>query len=414
MTELTKKKQSNEPPSYVLLTMIRLSYFLVLSLMYLFIKFPAPAWKNYFIIGCIVLFVPVHFLYPVVKDKWKKIVTACIDIAITTSYSYVFLNEESPDLLFMGLSSLFLFMFVQSRWVMIAWYIFFVVNILILILIQLHQYGNIEGAYYIVNGSFVVFAGLIGSLIRYYKQSRIETVRLHKELENSYRQLTEYSLQVEELSVSRERIRIAREIHDTVGHNLIALLIQLDLAGKLQASDAEKSRECLQQCEDLVRSALHEVRLSVRTIREEDNGLTFAESVTRLTGQFAELTGMQVSVEVDPHFPDVSEALRLTLIRIVQESLTNARKHGDSSQVWVTLRCAEHGIDVSILNNGLGNPEYSPGFGLLNMQERVHEHGGTLRIVTGPEEGFEVRVTIPLDEIKMDGGESNDSSAGCR
>jgi signal transduction histidine kinase len=397
MTELTKKRQSKDPSSYVLLTIIRLSYFLVLSLMYLFIKFPAPAWTNFFIIGCIVLFVPIHFLYPVVKGKWMRIVTASIDIAITTSYSYVFLNEESPDLLFMGLSSLFLFMFVQSRLVKIAWYLFFGLNILILILIQLHKYGNIEGAYYIVNGSFVVFAGLIGSLIRYYKQSRTETVRLHEELETSYRQLSEYSLQVEELSVSRERIRIAREIHDTVGHNLIALLIQLELARKLQESDAEKSRECLQQCENLVRSALREVRLSVGTIREEDNGLTLAESVTRLTRQFAELTGMQISVAVDPKFPVVSDSLRLTLIRIVQESLTNAQKHGDASQAWVALRCAERRVDVSILNNGLGHPEYSPGFGLLNMQERVHEHGGTLRIVTGPGDGFEVQVTIALD-----------------
>lgn len=392
-----EKQQTNDPASYFLLTIIRLSYFLVLSLMYLFIKFPAPAWVNFFIIGSMVLFVPIHFLYPVVRKKWGFILLASIDIAITTSYSYVFLNEESPDLLFMGLSSLFLFMFVESRLVKIAWHVFFGANILILILIQLHKYGTVEGAYYIVNGSFVVFASLIGSLIRYYKQSRIETVRLHEKLENSYRRLSEYSLQVEELSVNRERIRITREIHDTVGHNLTALLIQLDLARKLQESDAEKSRESLQQCENLVRSALREVRLSVRTIREEDNDLTLADSVERLIGQFAKMTGMQISLEVDSKFPIVSDSLRLTLIRIVQESLTNAQKHGNASQAWVTLRFTERKINMHILNNGLGHAGYTPGFGLLNMQERVQEHGGTLRIVTSPEGGFEVQVAIPLD-----------------
>jgi len=285
MNKKTGNRLSIDPSSYFLLTIIRLSYFLVLSFMYMFIKFPAPVWVNFYIIGCMLLFVPTHFLYPMVTKKWTRIAVYSIDIAITTSYSYAFLNEESPDLLLMGLSSLYLFMFVQSRFVKIIWYLFFAANILVLILIQLQKYGIIEGAYYIVNGSFVVFAGLVGSLIRYYQQSRIQTVCLNKELEASYRQLSDYALQVEELSVSRERIRIAREIHDTVGHNLTALLIQLDVARKLQKVNAEKSQESLQQCENLVRSALRDVRLSVRTFREDEKGIPFAESVARLTGR---------------------------------------------------------------------------------------------------------------------------------
>ncbi|WP_028608623.1 sensor histidine kinase [Paenibacillus harenae] len=397
MSGLAKERQTNDPSSYFLLTIIRLSYFLVLSLMYLFIKFPAPAWVNFYIIGSMVLFVPIHFLYPKVHNKRIIFLVASIDIAITTSYSYVFLNEESPDLLFMGLSSLFLFMFVQSRLAKAIWYVYFGTNILVLILIQLHKYGDIESAYYIVNGSFVVFAGLIGSLIRYYKESRIQTVRLNEKLETSYRQLSEYALQVKELSVNRERIRIAREIHDTVGHNLTALLIQLDVARKLQEIDFEKSRVSLQQCEHLVRSALREVRLAVRTIRDEDNGLSVAETVAKLAEQFAEMTGIRIEVHVDPQLPAVSAHLQLTLIRIVQESLTNAQKHGEASEAWVTLRYVERRIDLRILNNGAGHPEFTPGFGLINMRERVQEHGGILRILSAPEDGFEVRVTIPLD-----------------
>ncbi|RED56291.1 signal transduction histidine kinase [Cohnella lupini] len=396
MANYSKLEKLNNPSSYLLLSILRLSFFIILSCMYLFINDNTVGWvKAFVIVSMLILFIN-HFLYYFASRTAQVLTLAVVDTAITAPYGYVYLGGDYPDLLFLGLVGLFLFMYIEIRAVTIVWFIFVPLNIGIQIILEQHEFGKFQIVMYFVSGTFVVFASLVGSLIRYYRHARSQTALLNAELKKSNQQLIEYSHKVESLSASRERIRIAREIHDTVGHKLTALLMQLQVARKLQESHSDQSKMSFMHCEELARSALQEIRLSVRDMREDDNQRTIKEMLDRLAGQFAEMTDMRITVQVDQEFPVIPDALRLNLSRIVQESLTNAKKHGDATEAWVTLQCSEQQIELRIKDNGTGKAEFAPEFGLLNMKERVQEHGGTLQIDSFQEKGFKIHVLIPF------------------
>ena len=123
---------------------------------------------------------------------------------------------------------------------------------------------------------FVIYGAFVGGLIRNFHSAK-ETISVqygqlnesHEALQVAHGQLSEYAEQVEQMTVIRERNEIAREIHDTVGHKLTALIVQLQVAREMAERDAEKAKEVIAICEQLTRDSLHELRLSVRTLKDD-------------------------------------------------------------------------------------------------------------------------------------------------
>jgi signal transduction histidine kinase len=173
----------------------------------------------------------------------------------------------------------------------------------------------------------------------------------------------------------------------------------LQAVRKLQEIDITKSREHFLHCEELARSALREVRLSVRAMRNEKNILPLKQSLDKLIRDFAASTGLAITFETDSDYPVLPETLQMTLLRTIQESLTNVQKHSSASETSVILRFMEHRIVLSIRDNGSGQTQIVPGFGLLNMRERIEEHGGTARWDSRGDSGFVVEVTLPLVQL---------------
>ena len=225
------------------------------------------------------------------------------------------------------------------------------------------------------------------------------------ELAAAHRQLQEYSVQLEELSVIRERNRIAREIHDTLGHGLSLLAVQLETAIQLEARGDAQLRTELHEARQVVRSCLLDVRHSVEALRPEvASADILQEQLRRLVEEF-ETTSPQTRITLD--LEEATHALHpdqcQTLYRCVQEALTNIRKHADATKVLVRLSTssgAENQVELTILDNGQGSVSPSEagscGFGLLGMRERVALLSGRLQAGPQADHGWRVEIVFPL------------------
>ena len=220
----------------------------------------------------------------------------------------------------------------------------------------------------------------------------------------AHTRLQEYSSQVEELSVIRERNRIAREIHDTLGHALTLLAVQLETATQLEVRGDPRLREELQAARQVAKACLTDVRHSVEALRpEEVSADSLQEQLRRLVAEF-ETTCRQTRITLDleeathPLHPE----LRLALYRCAQEALTNIRKHAHATKVLLRLSTSggqEDQVELTVLDNGQGSTPLdehrASGFGLLGMRERVALLDGTLRAGPQPGHGWRVEVVLP-------------------
>ncbi len=220
----------------------------------------------------------------------------------------------------------------------------------------------------------------------------------HTALKEAHEQLRLYAKEVEELTAVRERNDIAREIHDTVGHNMTALLVQLQLAEALWKQKSDATEEVLHTCHGLARKSLQEVRASVHALKEEGKLGNIIENMREMLHGYSKATKVQVSFQLQGDPVVIPLSLQPTLLRVMQESLTNAKRHGKASLCEVSLTCSAKQVKLCILDNGVGVNGVSPGFGLLNMRERVEEHGGTIQFESEIEKGFRLQIEFPLQE----------------
>lgn len=202
------------------------------------------------------------------------------------------------------------------------------------------------------------------------------------------------SKEIESLATELERTRIAQEIHDSLGHTLTSLNIQLEVARKFSDRDQVRSTEALELAKQLASQSLTDVRTAIQSIRHPDFDLK--EAVNTLAKQIRQSQTLEVIVDINDS--DISTTIAYQLFRIIQECLTNVMKHAEASQVTVMLRKESKKIELVVSDNGKGLPtqEKSQGFGIRGMQERVESMHGTVEIQSQPGQGTNVQVNIPI------------------
>jgi len=248
------------------------------------------------------------------------------------------------------------------------------------------------------SGGFVFFAA-VSLMAARQREERERAERLLAELEEAHRQLREYARRVEELAVAEERNRLAREIHDSLGHHLTVASVQLEAARGLLAADPAQARAQIEKAQRSVKEALREVRRSVRALRPgELEREPLAQSLRALIEEFQATTALPVEFKVEGEEQRLSPAAELTFYRAAQEALTNVRKHAHASRVELALRFAPHEVTLTVADNGVGTGEAGEGFGLRGLRERAELLGGSLTAGNRAEGGFELRVSLPRRE----------------
>ena len=219
-----------------------------------------------------------------------------------------------------------------------------------------------------------------------------------QQLAAAHHQLHQYSLQIEDQAMLQERNRIAREIHDAVGHNLTALRIQLENALLFCQSDPQKTETYLQTSQQLAATALTEIRHSVSTLRSDPlQGKSLLIALETLCRKFQRQISGEFVYELQI-VPSVKSDVGFTVYRLVQEALTNVVKHSQANQIRLRIESDFDALWLMIEDDGIGfDPaQKSTGFGLTSMQERALAIGGRLYIVTAPGQGCQLSVKLPL------------------
>ncbi len=229
----------------------------------------------------------------------------------------------------------------------------------------------------------------------------IKTVQL-EEINRKYRETMEA---LEEVTALKERNRIASEIHDTVGHTLTTVLIEIEAGKRLMGRSYEKALEKLDLAQEQVRKGLNDIRSSVRTLKDGNDILGIIPSLYLLARETEKHAGVSVKCLFSP-LPPVSNEIEKFLYKVLQEGLTNGIRHGQSTGFICSMDCKENLISFSLEDNGRGFDGMTLGYGLSTMKERAGEFGGTLSIYSQKGRGCCLTVKIPLNKEDKRGTDS--------
>jgi signal transduction histidine kinase len=235
------------------------------------------------------------------------------------------------------------------------------------------------------NGSILLLGHLIVS----------EEVAREK-LNETNRKLTEYAEKAEELATLKERNRLAREIHDNLGHYLTAVNMQIEAALAVMETDQPRAVTSLTKAQALTKEGLAEVRRSIAALRAAPiETRPLHEAITLLVEE-SRAAGLEIEYQVEGAIRPCSAQVEMALYRIAQEGMTNIRKHARATRAALELSYRDSQcICLHLRDNGVGSAEKDSGFGLVGIQERVKLLGGTLTIDTAAGQGFSLQVEVP-------------------
>ncbi len=245
----------------------------------------------------------------------------------------------------------------------------------------------------------------IARVVNKEKASRARAEELLAELEVSHQQLKDYAGQVAELATTRERNRLARDIHDSLGHYLAVINVQLEKALAFRAKKPREADQAVSDAKQLASEALQDVRRSVSALRATGELPELIPSLATLVERVRS-DHCSIELHIEGSEDGFSKPGLLTLYRAAQEGLTNIQKHAGASHAWIELHFGEQEATLSLRDNGRGfdplgqqhlQPGREGGYGLQGLQERLELVGGSLKVESAPGAGTSLRVTVPRD-----------------
>jgi signal transduction histidine kinase len=248
-------------------------------------------------------------------------------------------------------------------------------------------------------GVLYAFIGAFAGALARADTTRRESQALLADLQQAHRQLQEYALRAEEMAVVEERNRLAREMHDTLGHRLTLASVQLEAAQRLCPTDSERAASLVGAVREQVREALAELRVTVATLRSPvEADLQLRSALRRLMSHFEETTGLTIHRVLPNEMPLLPDAHRLALYRAAQEALTNIQKHAGAQQVWLVLAASDGAVTLLVGDDGRGisRDGAENGFGLHGLRERAQQLDGELHLEPRPGGGTQLSFRLPL------------------
>ena len=246
------------------------------------------------------------------------------------------------------------------------------------------------------------FIGIWASFVAnaYYQKNELVT-----EVEQQNKLLTHYAAEIEKITLLEERNRMSKELHDTLGHSFISLIMSLDASIALMDRKPAEVKDRLIRLRTLAEQNLDDMRNIVHEMGEEDEESTLMQQVEALMVSFQEHTGTVLTLDTLGAEQPIRFEVRQTILRVIQESFTNALKHGKASQLHLEFRFSESMLQLSIQNNGKPIDKLEYGFGLTSMKHRVERLGGRLFVssMVGTAAITEVRCEIPLKGAMLHG-----------
>jgi signal transduction histidine kinase len=246
----------------------------------------------------------------------------------------------------------------------------------------------------VIYGALIFFASLMVDVVVRSARERDTSAAVARELELTNARLVQTNAdlaatqaRLAEVSAADERLRIARELHDSMGNQVTTLSLTLELIARHTTPETEG---LVADARALATGLIRDVRGAVTQLR--DGPVSLRDQITRTARS---LPRPAVSLDLDATLDEVSRTRADAVCRVVQESLTNAAKHAHADHAWVDVHRRDGWIDVSVRDDGQGADPITPGHGLVGMTERVAALDGTVQWSSVPGQGFSVVARIP-------------------
>jgi signal transduction histidine kinase len=247
--------------------------------------------------------------------------------------------------------------------------------------------------YGISSGASVLFTFIMSYLAKLQINEQHKLKRTNKELQLAYIKLMNNAIE-------KERLRMAREIHDTLAHTLTAAIVQLEAGKRLVGIDKDRAIAEIDKAQNVTRDGLNEVKRTIKALRPQKmENSNFFEALKIMIDEFEANTGTAIEViQPSDKLLKLSPTTEVGLFRVIQESLTNSVRHGNAQNILVEILAFENHLNVMIKDDGKGCTTVKKGYGLQGIMERVGEMKGNVQFITSSGKGFETKIDICLEE----------------
>ncbi|NMA86454.1 MAG: sensor histidine kinase [Tissierellia bacterium] len=246
---------------------------------------------------------------------------------------------------------------------------------------------------------------VISLLTQYIKEQHISLLKSEEtyyklrisedNLIKANRDLEIYADSIKELTTLRERNRISREIHDSVGHSLSTIIIQLGAIEKIAEENGQMASEMARNLNEFTKKSLEEIRIALRQLKPRRfEKYENIQAIEELIKEFTKFTGIEVNFKFTEEKWELNEVQALTIYRIVQEFLSNSLRHGKASKINIYMHYNEEELILTLKDNGQGVGKLEKGLGLTNIWERVEELNGQIEYNSNIGQGFLIRVVL--------------------
>ncbi len=384
---------------------------------------PTIPWKVPLFSICflILLFFNVLIRERYFKDRQSILVLLGIfDFLISIAIIY-FLNMSYKGILLLVIANIIIYIEGKNKK-----YFFMIVSIILYIILD-YDIFSIKFALFTINdfidyyttaerfyifGIRNIFTSLNEIFFIFFMISIIQSqIEKKNEIENLYTQLSvtaeelkvaniklqEYNMKSEEMAKIKERNRLAREIHDTIGHTLTGISTGLEACLELIHWDIAKTKVQLMKISQLAKKGLLDVRRSVRELRPDAlERFSLIPAIQQLCEDLKGYTKVNIEFQVNGEIPKLDADEEETLYRVVQESITNVIKHASAENIQILITNLHGIIHLSITDDGVGCPKINEGFGLKHIRERVEMLKGRVAFLNMADKGFAIKAEIPI------------------
>jgi NarL family two-component system sensor histidine kinase YdfH len=350
--------------------------------------------------GLIVLHILLHWFTPILIYRPRINLVYMLGQSILVFCIILFLKNAAVILVLYSILIIESISVIRERWQRLAGGLF----PFVLLIVSIVQFSGWQSIISLILPFLLIIGIALPYVISYGQQdaARQQAQSLLHELEATHQKLADYALQVEELTRSQERVRIARELHDTLSQGLAGIILQLEAAiSHLEEDNPDETYTILCHSVSDARQALSEARKTISTLRRSDAFTgDLRTQIQAEVNRFSNMSEIPYTLDISS-VGQLSETVHQHILRILTEALSNIARHSHAKSAIITVRCTENHFTLTIQDDGIGfNTKVVPigHYGLLGMKERARMIGAKLAIQSVPEKYTLIKLSIPFDK----------------
>jgi len=360
--------------------------------------------KNFIFLG--ILFSNDLIRYLKFKNKPKLLMISMIGSIALSYYLIVYVNYELFVYIFLTLYEITSYL--KNK----KFFIFFLLHLSVYVLIWFNVYylpvsmesSNEKVLIDLLTNIFVYLgAFFVIFLIKRINQARNKVMNLNQELIKTNSKLSKSLIEIEKLTITKERNRVAQEIHDSLGHSITGLIMHLDYLEKINNKKPEENDNIIKKCQDLSRNAMKDLRKAVFALKENDDMNSLNDSIKDLVKNLQN-DSIEIIYRKQGDIEQIPPELKFITYRIIQEVITNSIKHGKSTEIYLDVINDRKDKFLYIMesDNGIGSDKIKTGNGLKGIENRIRVFNGELSIKTKKNMGFSIKISIPNGGMEDD------------